>query len=98
MMQAIGQNIAIGAALLFLVSVMLRQIPILGFFVRLVTRLLLLVSPLAIIVLVVGLAWFHGSAWFSSGGSMPPPNVVPVVATERAVSPTMAPMPPERPR
>ena len=93
-MQAIGQNIAVGAALLFLAAMVLRQIPVLGFFFRLATRALFLVSPLMLIVLVVGVAWFHGAALFRADGA-PTRAAEPVPS---AMSPSSAPLPPERPR
>ena len=80
-----AQNIAIGAALLFLIAAFLRQIPILGWVVRLVMRLVLMVSPVMILVLVVGLVWFHGGSIFSGGSG------------DANASPLDAPLPTERP-
>lgn len=100
-MEAVGQNIAISATLLFVATMFLRQVPFLGFFVRLVTRALLLFSPIVIIVLVVGVVWFHGANWLK-GGSESGAGVrgaasksVPVGTS--AYSPIHAPLPTERP-
>ena len=97
-MQAIGQNIAAGAALLFLFTMLFRQVPVLGFFVRMFTRLLLLVSPLMIVVLLVAIVWFHGSRLLfgtpdESEAAAPDP-----VRTAAPVLPVSVPLPPERPR
>ena len=50
-MQALAQNAAIGASVLFLVAVFLRQIPGLGLVARLATRMVLSVSPIMLVVL-----------------------------------------------
>ena len=95
-MQAIGQNIAAGAALLFLITMLFRQVPVLGFFVRMFTRLLLLVSPLMIVVLLVAIVWFHGSRLlFGTTGENAAEEPVRSAAP---VLPVTVPLPPERPR
>ena len=100
-MEAVGQNIALSATLLFLATMILRQVPFLGFFVRLATRVLLLFSPIVIIVLLVGIVWFHGSAWLRGGSDTgPTTNGSAAQAASGAASiysPIHAPLPTERP-
>lgn len=84
-MQAFAQNAAIGATLLFLAMMVLRQVPVLGFFVRLAMRLVLLASPVMVLVLLIALVWFHGGSLVGGardGAAAPPPT---------------APLPAERP-
>ena len=100
-MEAVGQNIAISATLLFLATMILRQVPFLGFFVRLATRVLLLFSPIVIIVLLVGIVWFHGASWLQGGvDTRSTANRAAAPAATGAASiysPIHAPMPTERP-
>lgn len=93
-MQALGQNIAIGVVLFFLATMVLRQIPVIGFFVRLLTRLIFLFSPVMLIVLLVGLIWFHGQNMFSSTDR----SAASVAPAGTVVAPVDAPLPPEAPR
>ncbi len=94
-MQAIAQNIAVGAALLFLATMMLRQIPFVGFFVRLAMRMLFLFSPIMLIVLLVGVVWFHGANFFSGPATDKAAVVTP---GKTGAAPVRAPLPTERPR
>lgn len=83
-MQAIGQNFAVAATLIFLIAVFFRQVPVLGFFIRMATRAVFMLSPVMILVLVAGLVWFHGFRFNEETAT-------------RAGSPIDAPMPVERP-
>lgn len=87
-MEQIGQNVAVGAILFLIVSMMLRRVPVLGFLFRLSTRLLLLFSPFGIAALLAATVWYHGL------GTNGPATVAPV-----ETGPTFqSPLPPERPR
>lgn len=84
-MLPLAQNVAVGATVAFLAVMVLRQVPVLGFFVRLGVRSLLLVSPIMLVALVAGLAWFHGASLVGDGSG------------DAATSPLTAPLPTGRP-
>lgn len=90
-MEQIGQNIAMGAILFVLVSMLLGRIPVLGFFFRLSMRLMLLFSPIGIAAMLAIFVWYHGM-------DRGVPQSAAEVVADPAAPGFMSPIPPERPR